>query len=197
VLDDRVQRGGGADVGDDEDRLSERAPQDAGVLSGAGDVVAVEQRRVEPDLRRDRGHLGDDEEPPEMVAARRVRDRPSVDGAGVLGGAHGCLLVGRLGLSRGWMWVGRVDGLRSSGLAWVTESSGSPRSRSLCSSPCSAVWSARASQDGGAVGGVGEVEVVEPRGPAVVEPALDADLVPVAVVPVRCSAHGPQAKERG
>src|SRR5919106_1614453 len=49
-------------------------------------------------------------------------------------------------------------------------------------------------EDGGAVVGVGEVEVVEPGRPAVVEPALDADLVPVAVLLVRCAAHGPQGR---
>ena len=56
----------------------------------------------------------------------------------------------------------------------------------------------RAAEDGGAVVGVGEVEVVEPGGPAVVEPALDADLVPVAVVLVRCAAaHGREGRNGG
>ena len=45
-------------------------------------------------------------------------------------------------------------------------------------------------QDGGAVVGVREVEAVEPGGPAVVEPAPEADLVPVAVLLVRPAHAG-------
>ena len=84
-LDDGVHGGGGADVGDDEDGLGERAPQDAGVLPGAGDVVAVEQRRVEPDLGGDRGDVGDDEQPADDggCASHRVRGRLTARRCGV------------------------------------------------------------------------------------------------------------------
>src|SRR5690242_13587216 len=52
-------------------------------------------------------------------------------------------------------------------------------------------------QNGGAVVGVDELEVVEPARPAVVEPALDADLVPVAVLSVPSAAHDSQGRNGG
>ena len=61
-LDDRKQHDRGADVGDREDDLQERAELHARVSAGTQDVVGVlEQRRVERD-RGNRGDEGDDKE---------------------------------------------------------------------------------------------------------------------------------------
>ena len=102
------------------------------------------------------------------------------------------------GLSRGWMRVGQVDGLRSSGLVWVTEGSGSPRSRSLCSSPCSAAWSAT-----GPRRTVVSSVVWERSRPSSHVDQRSSSLPWMRISyqspwgPVRCSAHGPQARNAG
>ena len=62
-LEDRKQREGGADVGDDEEHLQERSQQHAGVGAGTGDVAGVvEHGGVEHEECGDRREVGDEEE---------------------------------------------------------------------------------------------------------------------------------------
>src|SRR5919199_1461018 len=88
-LDDPVQGGRGADVGDDEDGLGEGSPQHARVLPGAGDVVALKERRVEGDLGDDGRDVGEHEQPADdrRGSSHRVALGLSRPGADALG--HG------------------------------------------------------------------------------------------------------------
>src|SRR5690348_3161443 len=76
TLEYRVRHYRGADVGDDEDELEDRAQSDArgGVGAGSGDRVGViSYRGVEDEVRGDRGDEGDHHQP-----VRQGGDLPGV-----------------------------------------------------------------------------------------------------------------------
>ena len=79
-LEDREQRQGGADVGDDEEQLQEGSQQHAGVGASTGDVAGVlENGGVEHEVCGDRGDVGDEEEHARQPC-KRLRIPPEVPG---------------------------------------------------------------------------------------------------------------------
>jgi Tetracyclin repressor-like, C-terminal domain len=62
IVEDREQGEGGADVGDDQQRLEERSGEHLGVRAGTDDVAGVVEDRVAEEHGRDRGEKGDDEQ---------------------------------------------------------------------------------------------------------------------------------------
>src|SRR5262245_27833574 len=131
-LEDGEQSDGGADGGQGVDHIQRAAPEHAGVRSGADDVRRVVEDRAEQDQGRDRGgerdqveHAGDEDVAPGRVGWRAYGGRGSECGRHVR--SPSCVVV--------------VSSANRSAGTRVSETRGRPRSRSRCSTPCSAVWS--------------------------------------------------------
>src|SRR5689334_14912002 len=140
-LDHRVQRDGGADAGQRDDHLQEAAHQYARVGAGAEDPVPVVLHRAVE------GEGGDRDKSDQVEDARDQRGLSQRGHPGWLGGCgvHGGRHIGLL------QWIDELPGLAGGhsgwpASTWVTETSGTPRSRTFWSKPCSADWSATGPQ---------------------------------------------------